>query len=73
MKKVKIIALPLLAAGILALASTFTHNASPCQGTYPKTVLINKQNQTINLYLSHGQCSTPYGGVNLLDWGIDYD
>jgi hypothetical protein len=62
MKTVKIIVLPLLVAGTLALASAFTKDSSPCQGTDPSTALINKQDQTINLYVSHGHCSTPYGG-----------
>jgi len=62
MKKIKIIILPLLALSILVIANGRTKSNSSYQKI--KQVVLNKknQNQTINMFVTHGHCSTPFGG-----------
>lgn len=68
MKKVKIIALPTLVLAVFAGVTAFTKSKETTSAKEPNKVLLIKNNQPINLFVSHGHCNTPYGGVvdNLL-------
>jgi hypothetical protein len=63
MKKFKNIILSLVLLAILVVASGYTKSNSVNKKN--EAVLENKQKQTINLFVTHGHCSTPFmGDVN---------
>ena len=63
MKKVKYIGVSLVVLLIIVVASGYTKNNSACQENEELTLLDKKENQTINMFITHGHCSTPFGGV----------
>ena len=63
MDKIKIIALSVIAFSTIVVATGFTKRTSSCQKSEVTSVLETKQNQTINMFVTHGHCSTPFGGV----------
>ena len=62
MKKVKYLVLPFVALGALAVAFAFTTNntSTPEEDV---TIHENMNNQRINLFVTHGHCSTPFSGA----------
>jgi len=63
MKKIKIIILSTSILAIIVVASGFTKTTSSCGKTETTTVKKSKQNQTINMFVTHGHCSLPFAGV----------
>lgn len=63
MKKIKTIALSVSVLAIIIVASGYTNSTSDFQKKETVHELENKQNQTINLFVTHGHCSTPFAGV----------
>ena len=63
MKKIKNIALPLIVVAIIIVASGYTKNESNTEQKENLQTVKNKQNQTINLFVTHGHCSTPFMGT----------
>ena len=63
MNKIRIIILSVVVMVIMIVASGFTKDTSVCQKNETVLVLENKQNQTINLFVTHGHCSTPFAGI----------
>jgi polyisoprenoid-binding protein YceI len=63
MKKIKNIVLPLVVLVIIIVASGYTKSTSVFQKSDVALVFENEQNQTINLFVTHGHCSTPFGGI----------
>ena len=63
MKKIKNIVLPLLVVAIIIVASGYTKSESNSSKKENLQTVENKQNQTINLFVTHGHCSTPFMGV----------
>jgi len=60
MKKIKIIVLSLVVVIITVVVSGYTKGTSTCQKA--ETELDNKQTQTVNMFVTHGHCSTPFAG-----------
>jgi polyisoprenoid-binding protein YceI len=63
MKKIKNIVLSLIVLVIIIIASGYTTSTLDVQKSDTELKLENKQNQTINLFVTHGHCSTPFGGI----------
>jgi len=63
MKKIKKIVLPLAALMIIIVASGYSKSNSNFKKNEDTLVFENKQNQTINLFVTHGHCSTPFSGI----------
>jgi hypothetical protein len=69
MKNIKIVVLSLAVLGSIIVATGFTGNtsayqeASTCQETASVPVHANKQSQPINMFVTHGHCSLPFGGI----------
>ena len=63
MKKIKNIVLPLIILAIIIVASGYTKNESNPSKKENLQTVDNKENQTINLFVTHGHCSTPFMGV----------
>ncbi|CAM1352818.1 YceI family protein [Tenacibaculum insulae] len=63
MKKNKNIILPLVVLVIAIVASAYTKETSSFKKKGTTTVLENKQQQTVNLFVTHGHCSTPFAGI----------
>jgi len=63
MKKIKNIVLSLGVLVIIIVASGYTKNTSVFHNKEAVLVLENNQNQTINLFVTHGHCSTPFAGI----------
>lgn len=63
MKKIKNIVLPLLILTIIIVASGYTKSTSDSQENKNVDKIENKQNQMINMFVTHGHCSTPFAGV----------
>jgi polyisoprenoid-binding protein YceI len=62
MKKIKYIILPLSLLAIIFITTGYSELTSPKHNNKAITVVENKQNQTINLFVTHGHCSTPFAG-----------
>lgn len=63
MKKIKIILVSLVVLIISVIGSGYAVSNSSNQNSEAFPVLDEKQNQTINLFVTHGHCSTPFGGI----------
>lgn len=63
MKNIKNIILSLVVLLIIIVASSYTKIASVFEINDTVSVFENQQNQTINLFVTHGHCSTPFAGV----------
>ncbi|QHI34916.1 Protein YceI [Kordia antarctica] len=63
MNKFKYIVLSFVALGIIVVSSSYTNNTVTNEKNEDVKVLENKENQTINLFVTHGHCSTPFSGV----------
>lgn len=63
MKKVKITVLSFAALAAIVLVSAFTKSPSFSPEFKVDVVQECEQNQTINLFVTHGHCSTPFGGI----------
>ena len=64
MKKIKTIVISVAVLAIIIVASGFVKSTPPCEKKVEATtVKENKQNQTINMFVTHGHCSTPFAGI----------
>ena len=63
MKNIKKIVLSIAVLAIMIVASSYTKNTSGLEKKEAFIVLENKENQTINLFVTHGHCSTPFAGI----------
>ncbi|WP_299247410.1 YceI family protein [uncultured Lacinutrix sp.] len=63
MKNIKNLALSLIVLTIIIVASGFTISPSVFKNNETVMVVENKQKQTLNLFVTHGHCSTPFTGV----------
>ncbi|WP_298518904.1 YceI family protein [uncultured Kordia sp.] len=63
MKNIKNIVLPLLILTIILVASGYAKNDLDASKKENLQKVENKGNQTINLFVTHGHCSTPFAGV----------
>jgi polyisoprenoid-binding protein YceI len=61
MKKIKNIILSLFLLVIIVVVSGYTKNT--LQQRNDTTLVSSKQNQTINMFVTHGHCSTPFTGI----------
>lgn len=62
MKKFKIIVLSVVALTAIGVLNSFTESTSTDQKSEVVTVQEDYQNQTVNLFVTHGHCSTPFAG-----------
>ncbi len=63
MKKIKNIFLSLVVLVTVIIVSGYAKNTSILPKNEAVPVLEKKQNQTVNLFVTHGHCSTPFSGV----------
>lgn len=63
MKKIKNIVLPLIVVAIILVASGYTKSESNTEQKENLQTVESKENQTINLFVTHGHCSTPFAGI----------
>ena len=66
MKNFKIIALSLCVLATIVVASGFSKNTTNCQKSDVAPEIPEQENQKkqgINLFVTHGHCSTPFGGI----------
>ena len=63
MKNIKNIVLSLVVFAIIIVASGFTISTSDSQKNEDIKVVKNNKKQTINLFVTHGHCSTPFTGI----------
>lgn len=63
MKNIKNSVLSITVLAIIVVASGFTLCTSTSQKDEGSPVPENKQNQMINLFVTHGHCSTPFSGI----------
>lgn len=63
MKNIKNVVLPLVVLIVLIVVSSFTMSTSVFQNNEGVKVVKNKEKHTINLFVTHGHCSTPFAGV----------
>ncbi|WP_456439815.1 YceI family protein [Psychroserpens sp.] len=63
MKKFRNIVLSLTLLVIILVSSGYSRSTTTSQNSEEVAVLENKQNQTINLFVTHGHCSTPFAGI----------
>lgn len=63
MKNIKKIILPFVVLLTIVVASGFTNGTSPWKEVAENPELETKHNQTVNLFVSHGHCSLPFGGI----------
>ena len=63
MKKIKIIVLSLAALFAIAVIGAFTKSTSSLPESKAVSVQENGPDQIINLFVTHGHCSTPFGGI----------
>ena len=62
MKNMKITVVSLVILSTVILVSSFTTNTSEIEK--PEEVIVeNKQTQTVNMFVTHGHCSTPFAGI----------
>ncbi len=62
MKKIKIIVLSFTVLAVIIVVSAFAKNPSSSPESKVVTVQKSSQNQMINLFVTHGHCSTPFIG-----------
>lgn len=63
MKKIKNIVLSVVVLVLIVAFSSYTKSTTTSEKNEEIHVLENKQNQTINMFVTHGHCSTPFAGV----------
>lgn len=63
MKNIKKIILSTAVLLTIIVASGFTNGTSSWGVNGENPVIKTKQNQTVNLFVSHGHCSLPFGGI----------
>ncbi|EDP97689.1 YceI family protein [Kordia algicida OT-1] len=63
MKKIKNILLPILIITIIIVASGYAKNEANTEPKENISSVENEQHQTINLFVTHGHCSTPFAGI----------
>ena len=63
MKNIKNVVLPLVVLIVLIVVSSFTMSTSVFQNNEGVKVVKNKEKHTINLFVTHGHCNTPFAGV----------
>jgi hypothetical protein len=63
MKNIKAITLSLFVLATVIVTSGLTKNTGSCQYSEDVSEVIIPQNQTINMFVTHGHCSTPFGGI----------
>jgi polyisoprenoid-binding protein YceI len=59
----KNILLSMITLASIVFASGFITSLAPCQDTNVVSVQPNDENQTINMFVTHGHCSTPFSGI----------
>ena len=59
----KKIVLSFVVLATIVVASGFIIISSSSQEAEVASVLENNENQTINMFVTHGHCSTPFGGI----------
>jgi polyisoprenoid-binding protein YceI len=63
MKNIKYIVLSLIVLAIIIVASGFVKKSEDLNKDVFQTSENNKSKQTINMFVTHGHCSTPFSGV----------
>ena len=63
MKNIKYIVLSLIVLVIIIVASGFVKNSSDLNTNVVHASEINKSKQSINMFVTHGHCSTPFSWV----------
>lgn len=63
MKNIVTIALSIFVLATIVVASGFTTDTASCQKSEALPVQERNQPQTINLFVTHGHCSTPFAGI----------
>jgi len=63
MKKIRNSILPLIVLAIIIVASGSTKGSDPLGVDCKTRVIENKQHQSVNMFVTHGHCSTPFSGV----------
>lgn len=63
MKNIKYIGVSLVVLLIIVVASGYTISNSACQENEELTLQEKHENQTINMFVTHGHCSTPFAGA----------
>lgn len=63
MKKNKIIVISVIVLTTLIVVSGFTLRTASCKKTEVVSVKEDDQVQTINMFVTHGHCSTPFAGI----------
>ena len=63
MKKIKNIILPSIILICVITVSGYTKSSLNYKNNEAPKVIEAKDNQTINLFVTHGHCSTPFGGL----------
>ena len=63
MKNIKKFILPLIVVAVVIVVSGYTKSESNTEQKEAVATVIEKHNQTINLFVTHGHCSTPFAGV----------
>lgn len=73
MKNIKYIVLSLIVLAIIIIASGFVEKSSDLNKYVVQSTESNNPKQTINMFVTHGHCSTPFSGVvNDLKIAIPY-
>ena len=62
MKKIKFIVFPICVLAAVVVGVGLTNSTPSCQGSEVDPIQECKQNQTINMFVTHGHCSTPFAG-----------
>ncbi|WP_034058381.1 YceI family protein [Lacinutrix jangbogonensis] len=63
MKKIQKLGFPLMLLLLIIVVSGYAKGTSTNNKNKTFSAQENKQNQTINLFVTHGHCSTPFGGI----------
>ncbi len=62
MKKIKIIGLSVAVLTTIIVVSGFATSKPSCEKEKTKPVKVMEQKQTVNMFVTHGHCSTPFAG-----------
>ena len=71
MKSIKYVVSSFIVLGIIVIASGYTGSTSESESSEALPVMESKQKQTINMFITHGHCSTPFMG-NVEDLVVSY-
>ncbi len=63
MKKIKIIVVSTVVLASVVLASAFTNKTSSCSKKVVVPIQPKQPVQTVNMFVTHGHCSTPFTGI----------